>query len=216
MIEDVCQRQVIGNDPFQIERLWRIIYSSGYSQRPDVSLVGVLSAIEMACWDIIGKELGKPVYELLGGRVHETLRSYTYLYPHEGDTSDVYSDPELAARRAAEYVQQGFNAVKFDQTPGAGRPAMAGRAGTAGKPGSHGAGCARYQYSYRQRRAAHDQIRIRAPAGLRRGVDHPASARSGWRPVRSQKNRRHGRSALRANRAALVLRSDLWRGRRAA
>lgn len=114
MIEDVCERYVIGSDPFKIERLWRIIYSSGYTQHPDLSLVGVLSAIEMACWDIIGKELNKPVYELLGGQVHERLRAYTYLYPKESDTTDVYSDPDLAAERAAEYVKQGFTAVKFD------------------------------------------------------------------------------------------------------
>jgi galactonate dehydratase len=114
MIEDVCERHVVGADPFKIERLWRIVYSSGYTQRPDTSLVAVLSGIEMACWDIVGKELGKPVYELLGGRVHEKLRSYTYLYPQSGDQSDVYRDPELAAQRASEYVQQGFTAVKFD------------------------------------------------------------------------------------------------------
>ena len=71
MIEDVCARHVVGADPFKIERLWRIVYSSGYTQRPDTSLMGILSGIEMACWDIVGKELGKPVYELLGGRVHE-------------------------------------------------------------------------------------------------------------------------------------------------
>ncbi len=114
MIEDVCARYVIGSDPFKIERLWRIVYSSGYTQRPDPSLLGILSGIEMACWDIVGKELNKPVYELLGGRVHDKLRSYSYLYPKEGDPTNVYSDPELAAERAAEYVKQGFTAVKFD------------------------------------------------------------------------------------------------------
>ena len=114
MIEDVCDRHVIGADPFKIERLWRIIYSSGYSLRPDTSLMGLLSAIEMACWDIVGKELNKPVYELLGGQVHEKLRSYSYLYPKPGDKADVYQDPELAAERAVEYVQMGFTAVKFD------------------------------------------------------------------------------------------------------
>ena len=102
MIEDVCQRHVIGGDPFKIEALWRKVYGSGYTLRPDVSLVGVLSGIEMACWDIVGKELGKPVYELLGGQVHEKLRSYTYLYPKEGDKTDVYADPDAAAERAAE------------------------------------------------------------------------------------------------------------------
>jgi 2-dehydro-3-deoxyphosphogalactonate aldolase len=114
MIEDVCERYVIGTDPFKIERLWRVVYSSGYTQRPDVALMGILSGIEMACWDIVGKELNKPVYELLGGQVHERLRSYTYLYPEDGDRTDVYRDPELAGERAAAYVAQGFTAVKFD------------------------------------------------------------------------------------------------------
>ena len=114
MIEDVCARHVIGADPFRIERLWRIVYSSGYTQRSDASIMGVLSAVEMACWDIVGKELDKPVHALLGGRVHETLRSYTYLYPDDSDETDVYADPDLAAQRAAEYVEQGFTAVKFD------------------------------------------------------------------------------------------------------
>ena len=114
MIEDVCERHVVGRDPFRIEALWRDVYGSGYSLRPDVSLVGVLSAIEIACWDVIGKAVGKPVHALLGGRVHERLRAYTYLYPEEGDATDVYVDPELGARRAAEYVAAGFTAVKFD------------------------------------------------------------------------------------------------------
>ena len=114
MIEDVCARKVIGSDPFKIERLWRNIYGSGYTQRPDTSILGILSGIEMACWDIVGKELNKPVYELLGGQVHEKLRSYTYIYTEENDKTDVYHDAELSAERAAKYVQQGFTAVKFD------------------------------------------------------------------------------------------------------
>lgn len=127
MIEDVCERQVVGADPFKIERLWRIIYSSGYTQRSGAAIMGVLSAIETACWDIIGKELNKPVYDLLGGQIHQKLRSYTYLYPDEMETTnvhsnyprqpenrDVYTDPDLAAQRAAEYVDLGFTAIKFD------------------------------------------------------------------------------------------------------
>ncbi len=114
MIADVCGRLVVGADPFRIEQLWRRVYSSGYSQRPDPSLLGVLSGIEMACWDIVGKELGRPVYDLLGGKVHERLRSYTYLYPAPGEDERVYRDPDLAAERASEYVAAGFTAVKFD------------------------------------------------------------------------------------------------------
>jgi 2-dehydro-3-deoxyphosphogalactonate aldolase len=76
--------------------------------------MGVISAVEMACWDIVGKELNRPIYELLGGQVRERLRSYTYLYPKESDQTDVYLDPDLAAERAADYVELGFTAVKFD------------------------------------------------------------------------------------------------------
>jgi 2-dehydro-3-deoxyphosphogalactonate aldolase len=114
MIDDVCERCVIGCDPFKLEKLWRVIYSSGFTQRPDTSLLGILSGIETACWDIMGKELDKPVYELLGGRVRDRLRSYTYLYPEKSDKTDVYRDADLAAERAVEYVQRGFTALKFD------------------------------------------------------------------------------------------------------
>lgn len=114
MISDVFQRHVEGADPFHVEALWRRVYTRGYSGRPDLSLVGVLSGIEMACWDIVGKSVGKPVYELLGGRVNERLRAYTYLYVEDGDRADVYTDPALAAERAAAYAARGFTALKFD------------------------------------------------------------------------------------------------------
>ncbi len=114
MIEDVFDRYVRGNDPHDIENMWRRVYSSGFTQHPDLTLMGVLSALEMACWDIVGKEAGQPVYKLLGGRVHERLRAYTYIYPRPGDESDVYHDPDLAAERAGEYLAQGFTALKFD------------------------------------------------------------------------------------------------------
>ena len=70
----------------------------------------------MAMWDLIGKAVGKPVYALLGGKVHEKLRSYTYLYPQADAYADspVYSDPDAAAARALDYVAMGFTAVKFD------------------------------------------------------------------------------------------------------
>src|ERR1700734_3355922 len=114
MIEDVFGRYLEGEDPHDIEMMWRRVYSAGFTQHPDLTLMGVLSALEMACWDIIGKEAGQPVYKLLGGRVHERLRTYTYIYARPGDRTDVYRDPDLAAERAAEYLAQGFTALKFD------------------------------------------------------------------------------------------------------
>ncbi len=118
MIEDLFQRRFAGRDPFQIESIWRESYGSGFSLRPDLSLMGVVSGLEMACWDIIGKAVGQPVYNLLGGRVHERLRSYTYLYPGDGEGDEFYHDAERSAERAAEYVKQGFTGLKFDPTGG--------------------------------------------------------------------------------------------------
>ena len=119
MIEEVAGRHLIGCDPHHIERFWRTAYGRGYSARPEISLLGVMSGLEMACWDIIGKAAGKPVYELLGGQIHERLRTYTYLYPEDRDGDDrIFADPDLAAERALEYVDAGFTAVKFDPTGG--------------------------------------------------------------------------------------------------
>ena len=114
MVKDVVERCVLGKDPYDTERIWRSVYGSGFIQRPDISTMGILSGIEMACWDIVGKDVNKPVYKLLGGQVHEKLRSYTYIYPKDGDKTNVYADPVLAAERAAEYLKMGFTALKFD------------------------------------------------------------------------------------------------------
>ncbi|WP_136661008.1 mandelate racemase/muconate lactonizing enzyme family protein [Nitratireductor sp. XY-223] len=121
MAKDMFARVFEGNDPHHVERHWRNAYGAGYTLRPDVTVMGVLSALEMACWDIVGKAADKPVYELLGGRVHEALRSYTYLYPPgdehvypDPDTANVYNDPDIAAQIALDLVDQGFTAVKFD------------------------------------------------------------------------------------------------------
>ncbi len=120
MAREMFERQFIDQDPHHIERLWRQSYGAGYTMRPDVSVMGVLSGLEMACWDIIGKAADQPVYQLLGGMVHERLRSYTYLYPAEGDvypdpeTPNVYNDADLAAEAAVRAVDLGFTAVKFD------------------------------------------------------------------------------------------------------
>ncbi|MFM0742048.1 mandelate racemase/muconate lactonizing enzyme family protein [Paraburkholderia xenovorans] len=114
IVDDVFSRFLLDHDPHHIERFWREAYSSGFTQRPDLTMMGVVSGLEMACWDIIGKAAGKPVYELLGGKVHERVRSYTYLYPKNDAGELDFDDPDLAAECAAQNVKLGFTAVKFD------------------------------------------------------------------------------------------------------
>ncbi|MEM7671578.1 MAG: mandelate racemase/muconate lactonizing enzyme family protein [Pseudomonadota bacterium] len=118
MVRDVFARHFEGSDPHRVEHLFRLTYGSGYSLRPDPTLTGVFSGLEIACWDIVGKSAGKPVYDLLGGRCREAIRTYTYMYP-EGDAHDagvksIYSDPDMAAERVDHYLSMGFTAVKFD------------------------------------------------------------------------------------------------------
>ncbi len=113
-LEDVFERYLQGQDPHHIERFYRECYSSGFTQRPDLTMMGAFSGLEMACWDIIGKAANKPVYELIGGKIRDRLRSYTYLYPKDKDGKYNYDCPELAAECAIENMEKGFSAVKFD------------------------------------------------------------------------------------------------------
>ena len=115
MVEDVFAHDLEGENPFNIEKIWRRVYARGYSSRPDISLMGVLSGLEIACWDIIGKAVDKPIHALLGGKLHEKLRTYTYLYPDPGMDDDAfYADPKTSAEMAVRYLKEGFTAVKFD------------------------------------------------------------------------------------------------------
>ncbi len=115
VVADVFHRSVAGTDPFRIEERSRKIYSLAFTGRPDVTIGGVLSAFDMASWDIVGKETGRNVTDLLGGKVRDRVRAYTYLYPaDDDDTEEVYENPALAAATAVRYVEAGHTAIKFD------------------------------------------------------------------------------------------------------
>ncbi len=115
VIEDVFSRHMAGHSPEDIELMFRRAYSSGFTQRPDPTVMGAFSGLEIACWDILGKARGRPVWALLGGRTNERLRSYTYLYPEGAeDPARFWVDPDMAAEAAARNVARGFTAVKFD------------------------------------------------------------------------------------------------------
>lgn len=115
VIEDVFTRHMEGEDPANIETMFRRVYSAGFTQRPDLTVIGAFSGLEIACWDIRGKALEQPVHMLLGGRTNERLRAYTYLYPmpHQ-DPATFYADPDKSAEAAIGWVEQGFTAIKFD------------------------------------------------------------------------------------------------------
>ena len=100
---------VIGEDPFETERLWHKMYRANiYGGRRGVGLHAI-SGIDMALWDIKGKALGLPVWKLLGGGFHQRMRCYA--------SSLFGATPEKTGELARRYRDQGFTAVKFGWDP---------------------------------------------------------------------------------------------------
>ncbi|MEO1138221.1 MAG: mandelate racemase/muconate lactonizing enzyme family protein [Pseudomonadota bacterium] len=115
VITDVFERHMQGENPENIELMFRRAYSSGFTQRPDLSVMGAFSGLEIACWDVLGKSRERPVWALLGGRMNDQIRAYTYLYPlPHHDIDAFWISPELAAESALDCVNRGFTAIKFD------------------------------------------------------------------------------------------------------
>ena len=115
VIEDVFGRHMQGESPTNVEKMFRRAYSSGFSQRPDPTVMGAFSGLEIACWDIVGKATDRPVYDMLGGMMNERVRSYSYLYPLEHHkTPDFWSSVDMHIEAAEIMAKQGFTAIKFD------------------------------------------------------------------------------------------------------
>ena len=107
MIRDLTP-YLIGEDPFRIEHLWQTMWRSGFHPSGQV-LSSAIAAIDMALYDIKGKALGVPVYELLGGRARDKVHSYCHI---KGDTTD-----ELLVDASAR-VAEGWTCLRFEPTNG--------------------------------------------------------------------------------------------------
>lgn len=116
VIRDVFARHMEGENPENVELMFRRVYSSGFTQRPDPTVMGAFSGLEIACWDMVGKDRDRPVHALIGGRVNERVRAYTYLYPTRPSHAlpRFWADPDQAAEAALDTVGRGYTAVKFD------------------------------------------------------------------------------------------------------
>ena len=115
VIKDIFERYFLDESPSDFEKMFRRTYSSGFTQRPDLTVMGAFSGLEIACWDILGKHFDCPTWQLLGGKINERVRAYSYLYPLEHhDLNNCWITPEMAAESAIDLVNRGFTAVKFD------------------------------------------------------------------------------------------------------
>ena len=98
---------LVGKNPLDIESHWHSIYRDAY-WRGGAVLMSALSAVEMALWDILGKHLGTPVYQLLGGKVNDEVRIYVNGWFSGAKT------PEEFGEKAKTAVQRGVTAMKWD------------------------------------------------------------------------------------------------------
>lgn len=115
VIRDVFGRHMASENPENIELMFRRVYSSGFTQRPDLTVIGAWSGLEMACWDMVGKDRDRPVHALIGGRMNDRIRAYTYLYPQSHHPLPAFwADADMAAESAVAMVEKGYTAVKFD------------------------------------------------------------------------------------------------------
>jgi galactonate dehydratase len=107
---------LLGQDPRRIEHLWQIMHRQ-YFWRGGITNMSAISGIDQALWDIKGKELGKPVCELLGGPVRDKLRLYDHV--GGGTLEGMYktADPQAFADRVLESKARGFTAVKAMPVP---------------------------------------------------------------------------------------------------
>ncbi len=98
---------VLGMDPFQVEILSQKLIRDVYSEGAQIHMCAV-AAIEIACWDIIGKATGQPIYNLWGGRCHQKLRAYANGW-YRGPRT-----PESFGSKAKDVARRGYTAIKFD------------------------------------------------------------------------------------------------------
>jgi galactonate dehydratase len=108
MIKDLAEQFLLGRDPFPIEAHWSAMYDHTFWAKGGGAIVfDGISALEQALWDIKGKCLGVPVYELLGGKVRDSVRVYA------NGWSFACVEPAEFARAAERVVAAGYTALKM-------------------------------------------------------------------------------------------------------
>lgn len=106
-LNEAVPRYVLGEDPFNVERLVSRMFREDYARAGEITMTGI-ALIEIACWDLMGQALGLPVYRLLGGAVRDRIKAYA------NGWYTVERTPEEFAAAAQRAVAKGYRALKFD------------------------------------------------------------------------------------------------------
>lgn len=117
---EIFEKYFSGKDPMRRERLYDEVYHDMMLGNAGLFAVSVLSAFDMALWDIAGKAMNMPIYQLLGGKYRDKIRTYSYIsFPNRNVWQKRMWEehPEESADQAQALVEEGFTAVKFDPLP---------------------------------------------------------------------------------------------------
>ncbi len=105
--KEAVPNHILGHDPFNIEDLVQRMYRNDYARAGEIAM-SAIATVEIACWDIMGKALGLPVYKLLGGAVRERIKGYA------NGWYTVERTPEEFHAAAKRVLEKGYRALKFD------------------------------------------------------------------------------------------------------
>ncbi len=112
-IHDVLAPRVLGRDPMHTGPIWNELYCMSRDYGRKGALIDAMSGLDVALWDIRGKEAGRPVHALMGGAFRDRVRSYaTGLYYRGDNVRDAASQVALVRDEAQSYVERGFTAIK--------------------------------------------------------------------------------------------------------
>lgn len=120
LVDGVFNRYLNGQNPLNRDMLNKLMYAGLSSQHTDYFVAGLISAFDVAMWDICGKHFEAPVCDLLGGRYRTRIRTYTYLYELDAEgglaasAANWSKNPKKVGEIAAKLVDQGFTGVKLD------------------------------------------------------------------------------------------------------
>ena len=106
-LAEAVPRYVIGHDPANVEDLVQRMYRNDYARAGEIAM-SAIAVIEIACWDIMGQSLGKPVYQLLGGAVRDRIKAYA------NGWYTVERTPHEFHQAAKRVIEKGYRALKLD------------------------------------------------------------------------------------------------------
>ena len=106
---------LVGKDPLDIEHHWQYMYRMGPFRGSVIS--GAVSAVDIALWDIKGKALEAPVWQLLGGKVRDKIRLHLLMGGIRPDAADQGTTPEGIRLNSRDAAEEGYTAIKIDPLP---------------------------------------------------------------------------------------------------